>query len=190
MSDTTKVSGSLPSGRFVLRIKPELHGALRDQADACGLSLNEYCARRLAAPGSNVTGPSADAVSRAISVAGDSVLGIIAFGSWARDETGESSDVDLLVIVEPALPITRELYREWDQAPLRWGSHRIEPNFVRMPDTDELSGLWAEAAVDGIVLFERGLEVSRRLAELRREIASGRILRREASGQPYWVEAD
>ena len=44
------------SGRFVLRIDPGLHGALRKAARAAGVSLNEYCARKLATRSSSFTG--------------------------------------------------------------------------------------------------------------------------------------
>jgi hypothetical protein len=52
-----------------------------------------------------------------------------------------------------------------------------------------LSGLWAEAAVDGVVLYDRDLSVSRRLVEVRNRIVAGEIVRRRVHGQPYWVEA-
>jgi hypothetical protein len=39
-----------PSGRFVLRISPGLHAALRAAAAEVKMSLNDYCARKLAAP--------------------------------------------------------------------------------------------------------------------------------------------
>lgn len=96
---------------------PGLHGALRAAAGAEGVSLNEYCTRKLATPGA---------------------------------------------IADPVtLP----------------------------PAGRRVLGVWAEAAIDGVVLFERSLEVSRRLAGVRREIADGRIRRRTVHGQPYWVEA-
>lgn len=187
MSDTTS---DLPSGRFVLRIEPEHHAALREAAEESSLSLNEYCARKLATPGANVTGPAADAVEKVMGAVGDALVGIVAFGSWAREAMAETSDVDLLVIVEDRLPIRRSLYREWDASPLFWDSHRVEPHFVHEPAPgDDVSGLWAEAAVDGVVLFERELRVSRRLVEIRREIVAGRIVRLECHGHPYWVKA-
>jgi len=105
----------------------------------------------------------------------------------------ETSDVDLLIVLEEGVPIRRSLYREWDAMdadPLRWNSHRVEPHFVRLPGREaEPTGLWAEAAVDGVVLFERALRVSQRLVEIRREIAAGRLVRRRCHGHPYWVEA-
>lgn len=156
-----------------------------------GLSLNEYCARMLATPGSRVGGPAADAIERAAAVASDALVGVVAFGSWSRDEAGTGSDVDLLVVVEREEATIRSLYRRWDaEPPLRWDSRRVEPHFVYLLEADErVSGMWAEIAIDGIVLFEQGLRISRRLVELRREIAAGRFVRRRAHGQPYWVEA-
>lgn len=186
MNDTTD---TLPSGRFVLRIDPRLHAALRAAAEEANLSLNEYCARKLASPGGRVAGPAADAVQRAVAVAGEALLGVVAFGSWARDELSSGSDVDLLVVVAEALPITRGLYRSWDESPLSWEGHPVEPHFVHLlGEEDRASGLWAEAALDGVVLHERGLAVSTRLVEVRHRIANGRIERRRSHGHPYWVE--
>lgn len=184
-------SSERPSGRFVLRIDPALHAALKVAAEAAGTSLNEHCARKLAAPGANLGSPAATAVvERAATLLGGGLVGVVVFGSWARDEVTEGSDVDLLVVVEDGLILTRDLYRRWDESPVRWEDRRVEPHFVHLPaETDRVAGLWAEVAVDGIVLFERGLAVSRRLVALRRDIVDGRIVRRTVHGQPYWVEA-
>ena len=190
MSDTIKKNQGTnnASGRFVLRIEPSLHAALREAARAAGTSLNDYCARKLSFPASLPAGPAVAAVTRAAAVVGDVLLGVVAFGSWARREMGERSDVDLLVIVESGREIDRGLYRSWDQAPLYWDGHLLEPHFVHLPESGgRLSGLWAEVAVDGVVLFDRDMNVSKRLVEFRREIASGRIHRRSSHGQSYWV---
>jgi len=179
-----------PSGRFVLRIDAALHRTLREDAVQAGLSLNEYCARKLALPEGSVSGPAADAVRRASTIAGRSLVGIVAFGSWARGDLVDSSDVDLLIVLDGSVSIDRRLYREWDRSPLSWESHPIEPHFVHLPPPDgRLSSVWAEVAVDGVVLFERGFVISRHLVEIRQEIAAGRIVRRMIHGQPYWVEA-
>jgi hypothetical protein len=131
-----------------------------------------------------------EAVSRAVGLVGESLVGVVAFGSWARQEMAEESDVDLLIIVDPRQEIDRGLYRSWDESPLFWNGHRLEPHFVHLPEAgSRLSGLWAEVSVDGVVLFDRDLSVSQRLVEFRREIASGRIHRRHSHGQPYWVGA-
>ena len=181
--------GGSPSGRFVLRIEPELHAALRRAAADAGLSLNAYCARKLAAPGNRPAGPFDEAVRRASATFGRQLVGVVAYGSWARDELTETSDVDLLVVISPDLAITRELYRAWDADPLHWSSHPVEPHFVHAPDDARVTGVWAEVATEGIVLFERGFELSRLLARIRRRILAQHFLRHRAQGQPYWVEA-
>jgi predicted nucleotidyltransferase len=187
MNDTTEETAS---GRFVLRIEPALHALLRAAAEGANLSLNEYCRRKLMAPGFQACGPATEVVSAAIAVVGEALVGVVAFGSWARDELTASSDVDVLLIVSPDVAIRRALYSDWDGNPVSWGAHRVEPHFVHVVDPEtRISGLWAEVAVDGVVLFERGLEVSRLLAALRRRIAEGEVVRRRIHGQPYWVEA-
>ncbi len=178
----------LPSGRFLLRIDPGLHGALRVAAEEAGLSLNEYCARKLAGGGVGVGDPGWQAVERATAVAGDSLVGVVVYGSWARGEPMESSDVDVLVVLDSSTPITRGLYRRWDEEPVRWEGRRVEPHFVHLPSPGrDPSGTWVEVSMDGIVLMDRNLTVSRRLVEFRRMILDGSMERREIHGQPYWV---
>ena len=161
-----------------------------DSAGAAGLSLNDYCARKLRAPGANIAGPGAAVIDRASAQFGDALLGVIVFGSWAREETSARSDVDVLVVLERRVQIVRDLYRSWDEERPMWEGRLVEIHFVHLPAADDaLSGLWAEAAIDGIVLFERGLVVSRRLAAFRRRILEGQATRRWVHGQPYWVGA-
>lgn len=179
------------SGRFLLRMDPALHGRLKEEARAHRLSMNEYCVRKLASPGAPAEGPGTQAVERARSAMGDALVGVVLFGSWARDEARPDSDVDLLLVLEEKTPVQRSLYRGWDREPVSWKGHRLEPHYVHLPEAGAgPSGFWAEVAVDGLVLFEKDLRVSRRLAELRAFLAAGRMTRREIHGQPYWVEED
>lgn len=189
MSHDTTHPGRHASGRFVLRIDPALHASLRGDARAAGTSLNRYCARKLAWPGTGVDPAGAAVVRRAASMLGDSLLGVVVFGSWARAEASMESDLDVLLIADDRVAISRDLYRQWDDEPaLERGRHRIDPHFVHLvPGQGEVSGLWAEVALDGIVLFERHFIVSRRLASVRRRIVEGTISLRVAHGQPYWV---
>ncbi len=182
---------STPSGRFVLRINPGLHAALRAAASDLGISLNDYCSRKLTVPhGDSVaTEGAVEAVRRAVALFGASLLGVAAFGSWARDELADSSDIDILVVLSGDIPLTRALYRCWDEAPIAWCGHRVEPHFVHLPDAGEVrGGLWAEVAIDGVVLFERSLRLSTGLARVRHDIAAGRLRRRVVHGQGYWAE--
>lgn len=186
------IRGNRASGRFVLRIDPGLHAVLRRAAGELGLSLNDYCARKLAVPSGNVTAieGATRAVERAAELFAERLVGIAVFGSWARGEVAGGSDLDILVVVEPRVRLTRRLYRIWDEAPIGWGHRTVEPHFVHLPARNEtVAGIWAEVAVDGIVLFERGLALSTRLILVRQDIVSGRIVRRLVHGQPYWVEA-
>ena len=179
------------SGRFVLRLNPGLHAALRRAAADAGVSLNDYCARKLAAPAGNLTalrGATA-VIERAADLFAEDLIAVVVFGSWVRGEALGTSDVDVLVVVEASAPLTRALYRCWDADPLEWDRRPVEPHFVHLPAAGERpTGLWAEAAIDGIVLFERGIPVSSRLAELRRAVLAGRLVRRVVHGQPYWSE--
>jgi predicted nucleotidyltransferase len=155
-----------------------------------GLSLNEYCARKLAEPGAAAVGPGGDVVARAAERFGHDLVGVLVFGSWARGDEVEESDVDLLVVLDPGVAIVRSLYRAWDatKPELTWDGRRLEVHFVRLPPPGETpTGLWAEAALDGLVLFDQGFELSRRLVEIRGRIAAGVVRRRRVHGQSYWV---
>jgi predicted nucleotidyltransferase len=174
-----------------LRIRPGLHAALRRAAAESGLSLNDYCARKLAAPIGNLSSLEGGVrtVDRAAALFGEQLVGIAAFGSWARRQAADGSDVDLLVVVERSVALTRALYRAWDDEAVSWEGRRVEPHFVHLPEEGRVAaGLWAEVALDGIVLFERGLAVSKRLAAVRRDIVAGKIVRKTSHGQPYWAE--
>ena len=178
------------SGRFVLRIDPRLHSALRQAAQNAGVSLNEFCARKLALPAAGLAGPGGEAAAKLAAWFGDSLVGLVVFGSWTRDELAQESDVDLLVVLDERVRIDRGLYRKWDEAPLLWNGHPVEPHFVHLLEAEApLSGTWAEVAVEGIVLFERDQLISRMFVTIRRKIAAGRIVRRQIHGQSYWVEA-
>ena len=179
------------SGRFLLRVPPAVHAVLETSARDAGLSLNEYCVRRLAAggPGAVADGAGADVVARAAAIAGSALIAVLLHGSLARDEAAAASDADILVVVEPHVALRRSLYRAWDAHPVRWRDRRVDAHFVHPPGGDALSGLWAEAALDGVVLFERGRQVSAHLARVRRAMADGRLVRRLVHGQPYWTTA-
>ncbi len=179
------------SGKFVLRIAPGLHAALRRAAAEASVSLNDYCARKLTAPVGDLAAleGASKAVERAAALFDERLVGIAVFGSWARREAAAGSDVDLLVVVEDSVALTRDLYRTWDDGAVSWDGLSVEPHFVHLPDEGRVvAGVWAEVAIDGIVLFERGLRVSLRLARVRRDIVAGRIVRKVSHGQPYWAE--
>lgn len=191
MSDIKQTGQETASGRFLLRVPPRLHALLRRAARQAGTSLNDYCIRRLMAPvgGYAALEPAVEAVRRAATLFGDSLVAVAAFGSWARAEAARGSDVDLLIVVERRVELERSLYREWDDSPLAWEGRRVEQHFVHLPPPGAVvGGLWAELAVDGVVLFEQDLVLSQLLVQVRRRIVEGRLVRRTMHGQPYWKE--
>lgn len=178
------------SGKFVIRMESGLHEALRRAASESGMSLNDYCVRRLASAGTGGADAAA-VVTHASSVCGAHLQAVAIFGSWARGTAAAGSDVDVLIVVDEALPVTRALYTAWDRGvTLTWDGHAVEPHLVQLPSTDaRISGLWAEVSLDAVVLFDRGYALSRHLVRVRREIVAGSIVQRWSGGQPYWVAA-
>ena len=121
---------------------------------------------------------------------GDSLRGILLFGSAARGEERQSSDIDLLIVVETSLPLTRSLYGLWDRGIEGASGSAISPHFVHLPDSEgKLGSLWYEAAIEGIVLYERDACISKLLRRVRRSMAEGKVQRKSAYGHPYWVRS-
>jgi predicted nucleotidyltransferase len=177
------------SGRFLLRLEPALHERLRQEAQRVGLSLNEYCARKLALPAGAGSEPAAAVLGHATRVMGGALIGLVAYGSFVRGEAMSGSDVDVLVVLERGTHVTRSLYRAWDAEPLTWNDRALDVHIVTLPAMDErVSGLWAEVAIDGIVLSDRDYRIGRYLVAVRRRIAAGEIARGVAHGQGYWRE--
>lgn len=170
---------------------PALHARLSESARAAQQSLNEYCVRALARDTGAVTGgPLNEVVAKVLAQLGSAVVGIAVFGSYARGEARESSDVDVLVVTSSQTRISRALYAAWDQDRKYVGPHLVEPHFVRMPEPDErITGLWAEVALEGIVIFDPDFVLGRQLTRVRRAILDGLLVRRSAHGLSYWTAA-
>lgn len=187
------VSPAARPARFLLRLPAALHRSLAERAASEGLSLNEYCVRRLRAGDGPVdTGVDVGAViDRARRIAGAHVLGVIVHGSRVRGDASTSSDIDVLIVVDRDLPLTRELYRRWDDEGGDPGDGQVlDAHFIHLPDsTDQVGGVWCEAAIEGVVLADATGRVSRALRDVRRAISEGRLVRRRAHGQPYWTAA-
>lgn len=172
----------------MLRLDPQLHSLLREDAQAAGVSLNDWCSRTLAAPGAVGLDAASGVVQSIRSGLRDDLVGVVVYGSFARGELATGSDVDLLVVLAEGKPISRALYRQWEGVLPAWNGREIDLHFVQMPESGApVSGSWAEAAICGIVLFENELCVSRRLIGIRELIATGRLKRRMSQGQPYWI---
>ena len=175
----------------MLRLDPRLHGLLREDAHVAGVSLNDWCGRTLTAPGAGGLDAASSAVLPLRARLGSDLKGVIIYGSFARGELATGSDIDLLVVLADSVSITRGLYREWEGAVPSWNGREIDLHFVHLPaPADRVSGSWAEAAVCGVVLYDRDLTVSQRLIAIRERIAAGELVRKMAQGQPYWIHED
>jgi predicted nucleotidyltransferase len=181
-----------PTGRFVVRLPPDLHRRLKQECARRGVSLNALCVSLLdtgvtphAAALDTAAGPWVD---KARGLFGAGLVGVVLFGSVARGEETEMSDIDLLIALAGNVPIRRSLYRRWDgNEPL---DDRVNPHFAHLPAADTPPGsLWLEAALDGLILDDPQRHLARALAQLRRDTASGRYRLGTAHGQRYWIHA-
>jgi predicted nucleotidyltransferase len=183
---------SAQSSRVLLRLPAELHQRLTREAAECGVSFNAYCVQRLgAAPVPVLDEPlSTEVLLRAHARFGDHLAGVLLLGSWARGEAATTSDIDVLVVVDREVVLTRELYREWDSEPLLVAERTVDVHFVHVPAAGTSpTALWCEAAVDGRIWYDRDGAIGRHLADARRAMAEGRVVRATVHGQPYWKGA-
>jgi len=167
-----------PSGKFVLRLPKELHRSLKNDAFESGQSLNEVCLKKLLAEEVRDSSDQANPVL---------------FGSGARGELTADSDIDLLIVLESGFPISRSLYRDWDRfwetTDIDDGGRQISPHYVSLPKgIADAGGLWYEVAIEGIIIWESKLRISRFLRLIRRAIASGHIERIARQGYSYWIK--
>lgn len=178
--------------RVLLRLPVRLHRTLVRAAAELGLSFNEFCVRRLQTP-SDASGLSpvrSLVVSQARAAFGDRLLGVLVLGSWARGEAAATSDIDVLIVIDPGTELTRDLYRLWDRTPLSFEGRAIDAHFAHPSAPGSApTAVWCEAAIDGVVWYDRDGAIARRLGEVRRAIAEGRVVRSFAHGQPYWKGA-
>lgn len=174
----------------MVRVEPALHARLRREAAATGRSLNDLCIAKLSAAPPQLPDELSLLVSLAAERFGEELVGVVLYGSWIRGEATTDSDVDVLVVLQPDAILSASLYSQWDRPEMKVGESPIDVHFTRLPYSGDLpTGLWAEVALDGRVLFERDLLLTRYLATARRRIAAGEIVRRTSHGQPYWVVA-
>ena len=201
-AELARLTGETKIGAITVALRERLdREQRRSRVDSLASELHEIGQRcaKLLKPGPSAVehgdflhderGDDATLLARARTVAGDSLKAVLLHGSWVRGAATATSDVDALIVADRHLRLNRDLYRTWDAEPIAWQGRRVDAHFVHLPEEETFSGLWAEAAIDGQVLFDRDGSVSNHLLRVRRAIAEGRLMRRVAHGQPYWTEA-
>jgi predicted nucleotidyltransferase len=192
---------------LILRIPSSLHQRLKQDARAADMSLNQYCRALLSrrptdsfaeeAPVTLTLGggrsgwPASlqDLAAAVLETWGGSVEGLVLFGSFARGMQTANSDIDLLVVLDQSVTLDRDLYSHW--RPHRFEGREVAPLLVQIPGKGErIGGLWFEVALDGIVLFDRDLHLSRFFSHVRELVADGRVSRMLTHGHPYGVYHD
>lgn len=193
-----------PSATLILRIPSSLHQRLKQKARSADLSLNQHCRALLSGKTGNgsasgTPGPLTlgagntrwmsflqDLAASVIDTWAGHIEGLVLFGSFARGREIASSDIDLLVVLNESVTLDRDVYSRWQLR--RFSGREVAPLFVQIPgDGERVGGLWFEVAMDGIVLFDRDLRLSRFLAHVRNTVADGRVRRMVTHGHPYWV---
>lgn len=170
------------SGKFVLRIPQDLHRHLKAEAIRENCSLNHLIVAKISNPVSGLHQDIVEVIQRLWTP-----LGIILFGSTVKGRERESSDIDLLIIVPDKIAIERSLYSDWDRE-LGAKYTKYSPHFVHIaPAKQKISGLWLEAALEGLLVSESDKTVASYIADVKDQIARGVYQRKSSHGHNYWV---
>jgi len=172
--------------RLLLRLPSALHRRVKARASETGSSLNSVIVEAIdnGLSKGRLEALTPSIIKHAKSQFGDAFLGLLLYGSRARGDAYESSDTDLLLVVDGSVRIARELYRSWDNI-LPDG---VSLNIATLPATPQDAGsLWFECALDAKILFDPTGMLRRRLDDIKDMIVSGAFVRRTTHGQGYWI---
>lgn len=153
-------------------------------------SINEFCVsllnKSLKYQRSQKGGELGMIVDIAQSIFPDEIEGVVLFGSQARGDNTNESDIDILIVLKNSIIITKDVYLKWDQLSKNL-SEEVSVHFVNLPQNlYSLSGLWCEVSLEGIILFDDELNVSKFLVRLRDEIFNGSYKSAYSHGHRYW----
>lgn len=118
---------------------------------------------------------------------GDKLVSLVLFGSRARGEATEASNYGLFIIAND-LP-----ERLWDrQRFTRKALVSFDESFSIIAKTPEefeysLPALYLDLALDGIILFDTGGYMSKKLQRIRELIAQAGLRREKVDGEMMWL---
>lgn len=185
------------SGKFVLRMMPEMHQKLHALARERNLSLNKLCLELMGvAPKPQRLEQKSFANSEALLSAirsefGDNLLGVVWFGSSFLGKENSNSDIDLLLVLN--IPPNRGLYKRWEKMVESKNISKLfllplSPQFVEFPKAGATptGSLWLETAVESQTLWEKDDSIHHIYVQIRDLIASGKFVRLKSHGHSYW----
>jgi hypothetical protein len=172
--------------RILLRIPSQLHDAVKARAESAQISMNalleHLIARGLQAGHDDFTG--SEILDLAKREFGAKFLGLLLFGSRARGDVHDTSDTDILMVVDDSIVIDRALYRSWDQRM----PNTVSLQIAHLPSAPREAGsLWLECALDSRILHDPTGRIAEFLQQAREYITSGHVVRRITHGQGFWV---
>ncbi len=182
---------------FLLRLNESKLINIKKSSKDMGLSANEYInfiidEKRVAAQAYQEDNPIIKVISK--SSLFEKIEGIILFGSVAKKVDTNSSDIDLLLVMNQGTRINRSLYSVWDDeiesklTKIITASREVSPHFVEYPMTiDDVHSLWLEVSISGIPLYKRTNKIDQILEKIRLAIAENKFIRKNSHGQPYWI---
>ena len=118
------------------------------------------------------------------------IAGVVLFGSVARGEEGERSDVDLLVLWE-GLDKNGALRTVYDTVsrcfPPGIGLTVLEAEYWIFVSTRKLTPLLINIAYDGVILYDKYGKLSEFLMRIKQGLSEKGLVRRRLGKSYYWV---
>lgn len=181
------------SGKFILRTSESWHRKLSAAAAKNHLSFNRFCQllmeKGFEAYHQNEGQKRLQFILEKIKKTFDNrVLGVVLFGSVAKGEENDESDIDLLIVLNQQVKLERSLYRLWDDDVDDQKTPELSPHFVHAPREGVRPGsLWLEVAMKNQILWQKGKSIDRVLDEVTDWIARDDVQLKSYQGQPSWV---
>ncbi|MCD6312352.1 MAG: nucleotidyltransferase domain-containing protein [Thaumarchaeota archaeon] len=124
-----------------------------------------------------------------LEVFGEELVSVTLFGSAARGESREDSDIDLLIVIEN-LPKDRferyELYREAEEK-LGDEASRISPILKTPEEASRMSPLYLDLVEDSIILYDKNDFMKKILERLRKKLKNLGAKRVRRGKSWYWI---
>jgi predicted nucleotidyltransferase len=118
----------------------------------------------------------------------DDLLAVFVFGSTARGDVSQSSDVDLLVILEHSpLRKRQRVYEFYEKLGFDLGEHFLSPIILTKEEITKSLPFYAGILSEGKVLYEKDKFAKTLLNSVERLKEQGKIVEKELRGVRYFL---